>query len=321
MKKISVFLLSAIFVLVLTGCSSPSAGGGNEGSTGTGTTENDTAGTGTGGTGTSGSGVTYIGTKAPSDAKRVGDIVFTDGSAMPYSDFESLTYEEKESKKNSAIALIFYKGTGLNSDVNGSPDNTISRTLGVGLKHRKGLSWADGLAKGGEVNITTILCPHRGSTGALTFTGDKNGSDNLEQIAAFLIAHNMTNDTGVEGSKMSASKTATNYSAFNFGKNYKNFVGSRVANTDYETGWYLPSIAELFQIYACIADSAHGFNINEASHALGGDMFEDAWYWSSSQYTPSQYCAYVLHFGNEEKLFTNKGNAVIYYSCCIREFN
>ena len=50
----------------------------------------------------------YIGTKAPSEAKAVGDIVFSDGSATPYSADLELTDEQKAA----AIAVIFYAGTG-----------------------------------------------------------------------------------------------------------------------------------------------------------------------------------------------------------------
>ncbi|MBR6215439.1 MAG: hypothetical protein IKQ84_03430, partial [Spirochaetaceae bacterium] len=48
--------------------------------------------------------VTYIGLKTPTETKAVGDIVFTDGSASPYT--EELTDEQKAA----AIAVIFYVG-------------------------------------------------------------------------------------------------------------------------------------------------------------------------------------------------------------------
>lgn len=63
--------------------------------------------------------VTYIGSKTPTETKAVGDIVFTDGSASPYT--EELTNEQKAA----AIAVIFYVG-----DEN---DTLGAKTLGVGL--------------------------------------------------------------------------------------------------------------------------------------------------------------------------------------------
>lgn len=75
--------------------------------------------------------VTYIGSKTPTETKAVGDIVFTDGSASPYT--EELTDEQKAA----AIAVIFYVG-----DEN---DTLGAKTLGVGLITERtdcmGLQW------------------------------------------------------------------------------------------------------------------------------------------------------------------------------------
>lgn len=75
--------------------------------------------------------VTYIGTKTPTETKAVGDIVFTDGSASPYT--EELTNEQQAA----AIAVIFYVG-----DEN---DTLGAKTLGVGLITERtddmGLPW------------------------------------------------------------------------------------------------------------------------------------------------------------------------------------
>ena len=249
----------------------------------------------------------YIGTKATSESKTVGDIVFKDGSAMPYTVFNSLDASEKETKKSSAIALIFYKGTELNS----GNDTTTSRILGVGLKHNKdGLAWcrrdsdtdyADAWGK----EITTIDCKQSGSIGAYTFTGDKNGSDNLEQMEEF---------EGIDDTS-----TPANYPAFYFGKNYKDVTDSNIKDTPYENGWYLPSYAELFQIYACRADSTNGFDIDAASNALGGNTFGTSIYWSSSQYASIGNDAFSFNFTNG---FWDYGYKTTnyFYVCAIRAF-
>lgn len=247
--------------------------------------------------------VTYIGTKAPNVAKEVGDIVFNDGSTMPYAAFTALTDEEKDTKKTSAIALIFYKGTDLNS----GDDTSTSRTLGVGLKHnRSGLAWCKYRVNAYDKNITTIQCPASGSSRALTFTGDKNGSDNLEQIEAF----DEVDDTS----------TAANYPAFDFAKNYSSHATNLGEN--YASGWYLPSIAELFQIYACRADATNGFDIDVASSALGGDNFGTSGYWSSSQDASKDTSACRFNFNYGECNSVDKawdGNNS--YVCAIRAFN
>lgn len=228
--------------------------------------------------------IVYYGTKKPSKAKEVGDIVFNDGSAMPYADFEALSDEAKNAKKTAAIALIFYKGTGLNSDAaDGTADTTTSRTLGVGLKHYKiGLAWCLSSADACNKDITTIRCLSYANVipNSWYFTGDKNGSDNLEQIEAF----EGVDDTG----------TSANYPAFYFAKNYS--ITATNLGTDYASGWYLPSIAELFQIYACRADSTNGFDIDAASAALGGSQFGESLYWSSTQNKIMSNIAYMCQF-------------------------
>ena len=240
--------------------------------------------------------VTYIGTKAPTKAKAVGDIVFNDGSATPYTADLTLTKEQKAA----AIALIFYKGTGLNS----GDDTTTSRTLGVGLKHTGWLAWCLDSAAAYSKNITTIQCPASGDAGALTFTGDKNGSDNLEQIEAF---------DGVEDTA-----TAANYPAFYFAKNY----GTTAANLgdSYKDGWYFPSLAELFQIYACRADTENGFDIDAASSLCGGDQFGTGFYWSSSQFKNDKTAAYTFTFRNGDWNAADK-KYDSYGVCAVRAFN
>lgn len=261
--------------------------------------------------------IVYIGTKKPNVAKAVGDIVFNDGSSMAYSDFDALDAATKTAKKTSAIALIFYKGTGLNS----GDDTTTSRTLGVGLKHdTAGRAWCrktsdTDYANARNLEIETICCPQDGAVGAYTFTGDKNGSDNLEQIAEFLTATDgVTDDTGTE----------ENYPAFYFAKNYAAQTGSNItAGSEYATGWYLPTTAELFQIYACSADTENGFNVYAASQFLG-DEFANSYYWSSSQYPKdsmpgSEVAAMQFTFSNGSIAYDAK--QLSYSLVVIRAFN
>ena len=243
----------------------------------------------------------WIGPIAPKKQKAVGDIVFNDGSAMTYSDFAALDDEAKNTKKASAIALIFYRGSGLNS----GDDTTTIRTLGVGLKQGNGewcLTDADACAK----DITAIKCYKDENSGAIT--GDRNGSDNLEQIEAF---------EGIEDTA-----TEANYPAFYYAKNYAKNESRIAADSEYAVGWYLPSIAELFQIYKCSADTTNGFDIDAASEALGGDKFGTSWYWSSSQSTSVNICACYLEFENGKLVdnFWEKGNEDGFV-CAIREFN
>ena len=267
--------------------------------------------------------IKLIGTKAGPDT--VGDIVFNDGSAMPYADFAALaTDDERNALKPYAIALIFYKGTELNSDAdNGSSDTTTVRTLGIGLKYKRvGLAWCTTSAQAYNNEITTIKCPLSGEAGALTFTGDKNGSDNLEQIAAFLDA---SNDTGVGlNSTKTEEEAAELYPAFYFAKNYKNeIIGSEdtsriPAGSEFETGWYLPSIAELFQIYAKGMGADKVIDLNAAILALGGDGLETCWYLTSNQFTENQIYQLALSDGSWNYQVKEMNNFSA--ACCIRAF-
>lgn len=240
-----------------------------------------------------------IGEKQPSVAKAVGDIVFSDGSASPYT--ATLT----EDQKSKAIAVIFYVGgTGLNS----GDDTTTSRTLGVGLKHSQqawctsGSSSANAYSK----DITTIQCPSTGSTGSYTFTGDKNGSGNLAQIGAFLAANESTNDTG----------TAAKYPAFYFAKNYSTTATN--LGTTYGSGWYLPSIAELFEIWKAKATVEAAYAKCDAPSFKTGQF---VYYRSSSQSAEAgnNNKADGIDFSNGSLVNINKGSS--YWHCAIRAFN
>ena len=245
-----------------------------------------------------------IGNKDTPDT--VGDIVFNDGSAMSYTDFAALDAAVQNEKKAAAIALIFYKGS--------ASDALGARTLGVGLKHETGQKWCTNSAAAYSKNITTIQCPESGSAGTYTFSGDNDGSDNLSQIATFLANNGSTNDTG----------TAANYPAFYFAKKYNeqklgSESSSRIpAGSEFENGWYLPSIAELFQIYACREDSINGFDIDAASQALGGDSFGNSYYWSSSQYATNGVNAYLVFFANG--YCVNDSKNYLDEVCAVRAF-
>ena len=225
----------------------------------------------------------------------VGDIVFSDGSATPYADGLTLTEEQK----TAAIAVIFYVGTDCSND-------STSRTLGVGLaQNQSGLAWCTQSANAYNKNITTIQCPASGSAGSLTFTGDKDGSDNFEHIGAFLTANNSTDDTATEA----------NYPAFYYAKNYASQTGSHVASTDYASDWYLPSIAELFQVWKSRE------TVNAAIEACGGTKFIlSYYYWSSSQYASYDSYACLLDFGSGDWNYYVKINGISYV-CAVRAFN
>lgn len=263
----------------------------------------------------------YVGSKKATQAKEVGDIVFNDGSAMPYTEYTSLDVDEKNEIKTKAIALIFYKGTGLNS----GSDTTTERTLGVGLGYsdnRPLICTED--ANGRFSNVTTIHCDVGGlGHDTSTFDSydsyfDRNGSDNLEQIAAFL---GSDDDTSVE----------ENYPAFYWAKNYKNYVlpgesSSRIkAGSEFETGWYLPSVAELVHLYRNGMKNGVEVDLCTACVELGGKDFNDVVFWSSTpNYQTIDRITGVVLNRNPELVYWQVRNATDADFACnvlpIREF-
>lgn len=253
-----------------------------------------------------------IGSKAPSEAKEVGDIVFSDGSATPATELSSLTNEQKAK----AIAVIFYKGTGLNNEGN----TTIERTLGVGLAHGNKY-WCNG-AQAENVNIEEIQCPATEILGSYSFTGWKNGNNNIMEIALWLQNAGKPDDTGTnEGSinKDDPAAAALLYPAFYFAENYyletlSGDLSPRLyeANDTLKTAWYIPSIAELYQLYL------YRETINTVSAALGGGTFGSKDYWSASQSDGNYDMAMYLNFDNG--LVEEYSKSTLQNVCAIHDF-
>ena len=227
-KNLFSMLVISVLALAFVGCANPAGGNNAGGSTG---------------------GSSYSAKYA------VGDIILKDGSKVNYETAKNYTGSDLDGLKSKAIAVIF------------RADTASKKALGVGLKHnRSGLAWCTKDAKAYNKNIETIQCPATGIAGNLTFTGDTDGSDNLEQIASFLTTAGLENDT----------TDASKYPAFYFAKNYKTTATNLGAA--YENGWYLPTVAELFDIWKVKA------TVDAASSLCGGSQFGTSLYWSSSQY-------------------------------------
>ena len=238
--------------------------------------------------------VTYIGTKSPTEAKAVGDIVFSDGSATAYTSGLTLTDEQKAA----AVAVIFYAGSA--SDILGA------KTLGVGLKNTndettKTLAFArdasGNTAEGYNTNITAIQCTPSesgdGKAATATFTGDLDGSDNWTALCAAV------NDEGTSG----------NYPAWEWVNAYAttaNLTG------EYASGWYLPTVAELCMLYRA-KDT-----VNAALEKADGTKIADAYHWSSSQSSTNSK-AWMVKFDNGKLMDTYKDNK--WYVCGVRAFN
>ena len=272
-KNLFSMLVISVLALAFVGCTNPAGG-------------SLSLGGGTGGNNAGGS----TGGSSYSAKYAVGDIILNDGSKVNYETAKNYTDIDLDGLKSKAIAVIF------------RADTASKKALGVGLKHnRSGLAWCTNGANAFNKNIETIQCPASVDAGNLTFTGDTDGSDNLEQIASFLTTAGLENDT----------TDASKYPAFYFAKNYKTTATNLGAA--YENGWYLPTVAELFDIWKVKA------TVDAASSLCGGSQFGDSFYWSSSQYAPNDRGAYKVSFSNG----ACSDNPKVYgiYVCAVRAFN
>ena len=144
-----------------------------------------------------------------------------------------------------------------------------------------------------------------------------DGSDNLSEIKAFLEKNDKTEDDTYD---------LTRYPAFEFAINYKDKEGSHVKNTDFEDGWYLPSLAELYDIWT------QKSTVNEACKLCTGKSLEDdakkvdsvyeAAYLSSTPSSINNGQYIIFKEDNKQDVLLSRyvcnfpGNV-----CCIRFFN
>lgn len=186
----------------------------------------------------------------------VGDIILTDGTKVSVANVATYTIDES----NKPIGVI----------VSTSYGGGVGKAIGL-QKSASTLKWASDDTTGFNTNFTNIVCtPSKTGSGAAstaTFTGDTDGSDNWEEICA----------VDPEGS----ADAATNYPIFNFANTYGTTAGLTV--TDYENGWYVPSIAELCEVYK------NKDVIQTSLTKAGGFTIGTSCYWSSSQYAYN-YC-------------------------------
>ena len=183
----------------------------------------------------------------------IGDIVFADGSATAWTKGLTLTKEQK----SKAVAVIFY--TPLNDSM-----------LGVAIHNTNGenpyeYSWAKEETTGCSTNFSTIVCtpkPRGSKTSEIAyFDGDKDGSDNWSEICKL--------------DSTAQAKMEANYPAFYWANNYAENHG---LTGEHESGWYMPSIFELAELYREVE------TVNNALTAAGGNTIaKDRWYHSSSQ--------------------------------------
>ena len=238
--------------------------------------------------------------KAPVKPKpdTIGDIVLEDGTAVAYENRSKLS----ETQKWHSIAVIFYDGK--------ASTDLGNCVLGVGLAEGIG-NWCYDTETASYIKIPEITAnPIRWGAPVthaefgkevpvfgypkrerqVTFTGATDGqirgTNNLSKVRNYL-----GNDFHLDKMK-----------AFEYCDKYKDQDGSRlkwIEDTKYQTGWYLPTIAELTELFAkvglvnrCISD-VYGKTI--ISFVATND-----YYWSSSQASGKKLEAWLARSQSED---------------------
>ena len=158
--------------------------------------------------------------------------------------------------------------------------------LGVGIVHNQ-MAWCTKSATGYSTNITSLLGDET--------TGYTDGSDGWEKL---------------KKACSDAESKPENYPAWNYSLTYaeKNSLTGYLA-----TGWYLPTVAELYTIY-------QNKDVVDASLSkAGGSQFGTSSYWSCCQNPSNDDLARVLYFGNGN-MYNGYKDDYYNYVCSVRAF-
>ena len=209
----------------------------------------------------------------------------------------SASYTIKPDYSKCAVGdFILKDGTILSKDE--TPDGTVAAVivraaadgkpaLGVGIVHNQ-MAWCTKSATGYSTNITSLLGDET--------TGYTDGSDGWEKL---------------KKACSDAESKPENYPAWNYSLTYaeKNSLTGYLA-----TGWYLPTVAELYTIYQ------NKIVVDASLSKVGVSTFGTSWYWSCCQYPSYDYDARVLDFVNGNMHNYDK-DSNHYYVCSVRAFN
>ena len=209
----------------------------------------------------------------------------------------SASYTIKPDYSKCAVGdFILKDGTILSKDE--TPDGTVAAVivraaadgkpaLGVGIVHNK-MAWCTKTAVGYNTNITALVGDEK--------SGYMDGRDGWEKLKAAC---------------PDAESYPENYPVWNYSLTYaktNNLTG------DLATGWYLPTLAELYTIYQNKAV------VDASLSKAGGSQFGTSWYWSCCQFPFEYNYARVLYFDNGLVSGTFKGSGSEYV-CSVRAFN
>ena len=201
----------------------------------------------------------------------VGDVLFVDGSCVKAKDVNSNILVENTSKPYGVVAAVPYGGG-------------IAKVIGLQKSNEdENKKWCNYETVGYNSSFPEICSDYNGFNSiGFTFYGDLDGSDNWSYICS--IDPEGSADAGV------------NYPVFAFANSYG--VNAGLEGTKYESGWYVPTVKELYDVY-CNKDV-----VQKSLDAVGGfvllpserpsEYFYE--YWSSSTLSSVVHKASYVNF-------------------------
>ncbi|MDY4153160.1 MAG: chitobiase/beta-hexosaminidase C-terminal domain-containing protein [Treponema sp.] len=182
-----------------------------------------------------------------------------------------------DTQKSNVAAVIVRAAT------NGKP------ALGVGIVHnRSGLAWCIDSAAGCSTDITELQGDET--------TGYMDGSDGWEKLKAAC---------------SDAENNPEYYPAWNYSLTY---AKTNSLEGDLATGWYLPTVAELYTIYQ------NKTTVDASLSKAGGSTFGESSYWSCCQSPFGSNTARKLGLDYGDRSFVTKYSDDDYV-CAVRAFN
>ena len=178
----------------------------------------------------------------------------------------------KTQKSNVAAVVVRAAGDG-------------KRALIVGIFHLR-LVWCESSAMGYKTNITAL----QGNT----TSGYMDGSDGWEKLKT--ACRDLSNDE-------------KKYPAWSYCNGYG---WNNLCSSDIYSGWYLPTVAELYTIYQ------NKTAVDASLEKAGGNQFGKNVYWSCCQDSSRTKCAMHLDFEKGNMNSSSKDYYLGYYVCSVR---
>lgn len=203
----------------------------------------------------------------------VGDIVMIDGDIIKYEAGLKLG-----TKALDAVAIIFHNGTGL-----GAGTRVLGMAADLSSLRNSNCNWAN---SNPASEIPALAANVSGTNFSGSGTRFSDGTSNYGYA--------------------STNSSSTTFEAMRYCSYYKNHNAS-IVGTTYESGWYLPSISELYKVYENITTINAVF-----TNALGRDMEGYTYLGGTSSLGGAGGVRYVPYWSSNTEVYAGSGDLKIW---------